>query len=141
MQARCAEIRARQAGALQVGAEEVGGMRHTARALLLGAMAGTLAACSSGSSTSFSIFAEPGKYAYYSCQQIAGQIKNWTQRQQELKSLMERADQSAGGAAVSLIAYRADYVAAGEELDQLRASAHDKKCDQDAAWGSSTVIR
>ena len=116
-------------------------MRHTARTLLLGVMAGTLAACSSGSSTSFSIFAEPGKYAYYSCQQIAGQIKNWTQRQQELKSLMERADQSAGGAAVSLIAYRADYVAAGEELDQLHASAHDKKCDQDAAWGSSTVIR
>ena len=87
------------------------------------------------------LFVEPGKYAFHSCAQIADQIKSWTKRREELKSLMERADQSAGGAAVSLIAYRADYVAAGEELDQLHATAHEKKCDQDATWGSSTVIR
>lgn len=87
------------------------------------------------------LFVEPGKYAFHSCAQIGDQIKSWTKRREELKSLMERADQSAGGAAVSLIAYRADYVAAGEELDQLHATAHEKKCDQDATWGSSTVIR
>ena len=60
----------------------------------------------------FTLFAEPGKYAFHSCPQIADQIKNWTKRQQELKSLME-----------------------------LRATASEKKCDQDAAWASSTVIR
>jgi hypothetical protein len=136
MQARCAEIRARLTGAHLTGAR-----RRGARALLAGAMAATLAACSSTSGNMSTLFVEPGKYAFHSCAQIADQIKTWTQRRQELKSLMDRADQSVGGAAVSLIAYRADYVAAGEELDQLHATAREKKCDQDATWGSSTVIR
>jgi hypothetical protein len=100
-----------------------------------------LAACSSGSDSSFSLFAEPGKYQYYSCDQIAGEIKSWSRREQELKTLMDRADQSAGGAAVGLIAYKADYVAAGEELDLLKATAHSKKCDQAASWRSDAVIQ
>ena len=131
VQARRADIRARLADA----------SRHVARVLLAGVIAAPLAACSSTSGTMFTLFAEPGKYAFHSCPQIADQIKNWTQRQQELKSLMERADQAAAGPAVSLLAYRADYVAAGEELEQLRATAREKKCDQDGASASSTVIR
>src|SRR5579864_7679227 len=95
-----------------------------------------LGACSSGYDSSFSLFAEPGKYDYYSCDQIAAQIKSWAQKEQELKTLMDRADQSAGGTAVGLIAYKADYVAAGEELDQLKATAHSKKCDQAPTWRS-----
>jgi hypothetical protein len=100
-----------------------------------------LGACSSGSDSSFSLFAEPGKYEYYSCDQIAGQIKSWSQKEQELKTLMDRADQSAGGTAVGIIAYKADYVAAGEELDQLKATAHSKKCDQAASWRSDGAIQ
>jgi hypothetical protein len=105
-----------------------------ATALLLGA-------CSSGADSSFSLFAEPGKYQFHSCDQIAGEIKSWSHREQELKTLMDRADQSAGGAAVGLIAYKADYVAAGEELDLLKATAHSKKCDQAASWRSDGVIQ
>jgi hypothetical protein len=100
-----------------------------------------LSGCSSGGYSGFTLFAEPGKYQYYSCEQIAGEMKNWTHREQELKSLMDRADQSAGGAAVGLIAYKADYVAAGEELDLLKATAHSKNCDQDASWRSDAVIQ
>jgi hypothetical protein len=100
-----------------------------------------LGGCSSGPDSSFSLFAEPGKYQYYSCDQIAGQIKSFAAREQELKTLMDRAEQSAGGTAVGLIAYKADYVAAGEELDQLKATAHSKKCDQAASWQSDAMIR
>ena len=100
-----------------------------------------LASCSSSPDTSFSIFVDPGKYQYHNCVQIAGEMKTWTRRRQELKALMDRADQSPGGAAVGLIAYRGEYVAAGEELDQLQSAARSKKCDQDEAWRSSTVIR
>ncbi len=120
----------------------VGG--HAARAaglagiLLSGAM---LAACSSSSDSSFSIFADPGKYQYYTCTQIAEAMKGQTQRVQDLKVLIDRADQSTGGAAVGFIAYKADYVAAEEELDSLRSAARSKSCDQDATWRSSTVIR
>ena len=106
--------------------------------LLSGAM---LAACSSSSDTAFSIFAEPGKYQFYTCQQIADAMKAQTQHVQDLKTLIDKADQSTGGAAVGFIAYKADYVAAEEELDSLRAAARSKSCDQDATWRSSTAIR
>ena len=120
------------------------GGRRPARAagragiLLSGAM---LAACSSSSDSSFSIFADPGKYQYYTCPQIAEAMKSQTQRVQDLKVLIDKADQSAGGAAVGFIAYKADYVAAEEELASVHASARSKSCDQDATWRSSTAIR
>src|SRR5258708_8976834 len=87
--------------------------RAAAGIVLLGAM---LAACSTSGDTSFSLFTEPGKYQYYTCPQIATEMKRWTGREHELKALMDRADQSAGGAAGGLIAYKDEYVAAGEEL-------------------------
>jgi hypothetical protein len=100
-----------------------------------------LTACSSSGESSFSLFAEPGKYQFYSCVQIATETKNVTKREQDLKALMDRAAQSTGGAAVGFIAYKADYVAASEELDSLHAAARSKNCDQDPTWRSSTVIR
>jgi hypothetical protein len=100
-----------------------------------------LGACSIGSDTSFSLFIEPGKYQYYSCVQIAGNIKAWTQKRKDFKALMDRADQGAGGTAVGFIAYRGDYVGAGEELEALQSAAREKKCEQDETWRSSTVIR
>jgi hypothetical protein len=106
--------------------------------VLAGAM---LAACSSSSDTSFSLFVEPGKYQYHSCAQIAAGMDRWSARAQELKTLMNRADQSAGGAAVGFIAYKADYVAAGEEMEMLRSAARAKSCEQDQTWRSNTVIR
>jgi hypothetical protein len=100
-----------------------------------------LAACSSGNDVSYSIFVDPGKYKYHSCAQIASEIKNWSHREQELKDLLDKAEQSTGGAAVGLIAYKAEYVAAGEELEQLHGAARSKSCAQDEGWRSSTAIR
>ena len=102
---------------------------------------GLLTGCSSGSDTSFTFLADPGKYEFYSCEQLATDTKALTKRRQDLKSLMDRADQSAGGAAVGFIAYKADYVAAEEEVGALRSTARSKSCDQDATWRSSTAIR
>ena len=115
---------------------------HLAPALAVLLMATTVAGCSSsGDSAGFTFFADPGKYEYYNCKQIADQIGYWTGRQKELKTLMDRAEQSPGGAAVGFVAYKADYVAAGEELDVLRTTGRNKKCDQNEAWRSSTAIR
>jgi hypothetical protein len=107
-------------------------------AILAGAM---LVACSTGSDTSFSIFVDPAKYDYYTCQQLAADLKGLVKRRQELKSLMDRADQSTGGAAVGFLAYKADYVATGEDLDLLQSTVRSKKCDQDETWRSSAAIR
>jgi hypothetical protein len=100
-----------------------------------------LAACSSFNDASFTVFVDPGKYQFHSCEQIAGEMKTWSRREQELKSLMDRADQSVGGTAVGLIAYKADYVAAGEELELLKSTARSKSCEQAGSWRSDAAIR
>jgi hypothetical protein len=110
-------------------------MRHLAACLLTG---GLLAGCST---STFTVFADPGKYEYYSCEQIGAQIKSWSSREQELRALMDKAGQGAGGAVVNLLAYRADHAAATEELKVLDATARSKNCDNPANWRSNTVIR
>jgi hypothetical protein len=139
---RFADIRGPQAALVTTARRREGrAAPRSAFAAVMIVTGALLAACSTGSDTSFSLFVDPGKYDYYTCAQIAGQVKNWSGRRKELKSLMDRADQSVGGSAVGLIAYRGDYVAAGEELEQLQASAHKKNCDQDESWRSSTAIQ
>ncbi len=101
-----------------------------------------LAGCSTPvSDTSFTVFADPGRYLYYSCDQLAAQRKHWTTREQELRMLMDKAEQGAGGAVVNLIAYKADHVAATEELQMLDKAAREKNCTTPSNWGSSNVIR
>jgi len=68
------------------------------------------------------VFADPGKYQFYNCEQLAGQRTYWTNRELELKLLMDNADQGTGGAVVTVTAYQADHVAAREELKVLEAT-------------------
>jgi hypothetical protein len=122
------------------------GPRARSRAMLCaGAVAMlllALTACSTpGVDTSFTVFADPGKYRYYSCEQISAQMKHWGKREEELRLLMDKAEQGAGGAVVNLIAYKADYVAATEELKLLNRAAGEKNCDTPANWRSNSVIR
>ena len=100
-----------------------------------------LAGCSSISDSSFTVFADPGKYTYYSCDQIILQTKIWTSREQDLRTLMDKAEQSAGGTVVNTLAYRADYVAATEELKILEKTARNKNCNAPPNWGSNSAIR
>ncbi len=99
-----------------------------------------LCACSS-MDTPFTVFADPGKYQYYSCEQIASVTKATSARQQDLKTLMDRAEQSTGGVIASALAYRADYATVTEELKVLQATARDKNCDSAESWRSNTTIR
>ena len=105
------------------------------------ALAVILGGCSSLSDSTFTVFADPGKYTYYSCDQINVQTKQWTNREQELRTLMDKAEQSAGGAVVNVLAYRADYVAATEELRILEKTARSKNCNAPPNWGSNSAIR
>lgn len=100
-----------------------------------------LAGCSTPHESTFTVFADPGKYQYYSCEQLVVQIKTWTKREEELRALMEKADQGAGGAVVNLLAYKADYVAATEELRLIDVAMRAKNCNAPPNWGSSSAIR
>jgi hypothetical protein len=100
-----------------------------------------LAGCSAAGDNPFTLFADPGKYQYHSCDQISAQRKHWAGREQELKALMTRAEQDVGGAIVNVLAYKADHVAASEELKVLEATARSKNCDTPANWRSNSAVR
>lgn len=105
--------------------------RRGAALLLTG---GCLAGCASAvDETNWTMFADPGKYRYHNCEQIAAAIAATTARQQELKALMDKADQSAGGPVVNTFVYKADYVATGEELKVLASTARSKNCNAPAS--------
>ena len=100
-----------------------------------------LVGCSSTGDNPITIFADPGQYQYSTCEQLAGQRKYWTGREQEIRLLMDKADQGAGGAIVNVLAYKADYVAATEQIKLVEAAARSKNCETPASWRSNSVVR
>lgn len=107
------------------------------------ASATLLAACASELSNPLVVgfLADPGQYEFYACEQIAAQRKYWSERLQDLKVLMDRAEKGAGGEVVSVIAYKTDYTAAQDQLNVINATARMKKCSTPESWGSSSAIR
>jgi hypothetical protein len=101
----------------------------------------SLGGCTSATQSSLTFFADPAKYEFSSCQSLAGQRKQWEKRQQELKLLMDRAERSAGGGVVNVLAYQGDYTAAGEELQLVERAQRQKNCDLPENWGSNSAIR
>jgi hypothetical protein len=93
-------------------------------ALVLGTF---LAACSQTVNT-FTVFADPGEYEWFSCEQLLPQRKGLENREQELKQLMDKAKQGTGGAAISVIAYQNEYVMAREKIKVLDETMRIKKC-------------
>jgi hypothetical protein len=106
--------------------------------ILAGAM---LLGCTSTGDSPVTVFADPGQYQYFNCEQLAGQRKYWTGREQEIKQLMDKADQGAGGAIVNVLAYKADHVAATEQVQLIEAAARSKNCETPANWRSNSVVR
>ena len=82
------------------------------RAATLIAFATLLVGCSSLGGSPATFFADPSKYQYSTCDGLNKQRLTWTAKQQELKQLMDRAEQSAGGAVVNVLAYGTDYQSA-----------------------------
>ena len=109
-------------------------------ALILSAL---LAACASELQNPLTrgFFADPGKYEYYSCEQLVPQRAYHEKREQELKLLMDKARRDTGGAAISVVAYQADYTATQDELRVIDATARLKKCSTPANWASTSAIR
>jgi hypothetical protein len=117
------------------------GARHVAL-VVAGSIAGALlAGCSSMGDNPLTFFADPGKYQFNNCEQIATQRQYWSSREKELRMLMDKADQSAGGAVVNVLAYKADHVAANEELKVLESTARSKNCDSPSNWKSNSTVR
>jgi hypothetical protein len=70
-----------------------------------------LSGCASVSETIAPAFADPAKYELYDCKQLETERKGLAKRTNDLRALMEKAETGTGGAVVSELAYRNDYVA------------------------------
>ena len=84
-----------------------------------------LAACTSALENPITVFADPGQYEFYNCEQLAAQRTARKAR----AVLMDKAEGSTGDAFVNLIAYKSDYLTAQEDLKVIDATARVKKCN------------
>ncbi len=94
-----------------------------------------LATCLAGSSPAGAedFFMRPGAFNYLTCVQIASTSRKTAVREQELKTLIDRASGDAFGRLVSLQAYEAEYLKSQSELKKLATLAAAKNCAADAA--------
>jgi hypothetical protein len=85
-------------------------LRGSGALLVLLAAGAVLSGCASMSETVAPAFADPAAYELYDCKQLEGERKALAARTAELQKLMDKAETGAGGAVVSELAYRNDYV-------------------------------
>jgi hypothetical protein len=100
-----------------------------------------LAACTSALESHLTVFADPAKYDYHNCEQLAAERTARKAREEELKSLMDKAERGPGGTFVNAIAYQSDYTAVREDLKLLERAAHMKKCGSPDNWQSNSAVR
>jgi hypothetical protein len=89
-------------------------------------LASALAGCTSNDSGE--LLTDPGRYAVYKCDDFAARWKIVSEREKELRGLMERASQSSGGAVVGSLTYRAEYDAVVSDERMLQRTAAEKNC-------------
>ena len=87
------------------------------------------------------VFADAGKYQFHNCEQLGAIAKAQETRGRELKEMIDRSEQSAGGTVVSVLAYRADYVAVSEDLRVIDSTLRAKNCNPQPSWQSNSAIR
>ena len=87
-----------------------------------------LGGCAVSGERAEDFYVAPGKYIFYDCKQLAGVSAHFQQRDKELRDLMARAKQGAGGELVSAMAYYSDYYSNLGELKDVRREQAEKKC-------------
>ena len=86
-------------------------MLRAAAAGALVVLALALSGCADMSDSWTTAFADPAAYELYDCKQLEPVRKSLATRQAELQGLMAKAQTATGGAVVSELAYRNDYIA------------------------------
>jgi hypothetical protein len=97
-------------------------IKSVGAALLLGAM---LSGCGSFEM----LFVNPASFDYMSCANLAGAAKSTAKRQQDLKELIDRAEQDSVGVFIAATTYRTEYVKTQGDLKLIADAAQSKKCD------------
>ncbi|MBR0792780.1 twin-arginine translocation pathway signal [Bradyrhizobium manausense] len=103
-----------------------------------------LSGCAGVSETIAPAFADPAKYELYDCKQLEAERKALAARTAGLQALMDKAQTGTGGAVVSELAYRNDYVAVRGSAQLAEDAWRRNRCREtppDAAPASATPQR
>jgi hypothetical protein len=87
------------------------------------------------------LFVDPGRYTLYRCDDLATRRKALITRENELRGLIERAGESAGGAVIGSLAYRSEYDSVLAEEKLLQRNAAEKNCNFATPLQSDQTIR
>ena len=87
------------------------------------------------------IWVDPGKFSFYKCDDLARRWKELATREKDLRSLIDRANETSTGAVIGSMAYRSDYEAVLSEEKQLQREASEKKCALTPDYQSDHTIR
>jgi hypothetical protein len=85
-------------------------LRACCVAVALVAAGFALSGCAGMSETIAPAFADPARYELYECKQLESERKGLANRTADLQRLIDKAQTGAGGAVVSELAYRNDYI-------------------------------
>jgi hypothetical protein len=88
-----------------------------------------------------SLITDPNHYEAYHCNDL---IKTWATlqtKEKDLRALMARADEGAGGAFIGAMTYRTDYEYVLGQEQVVRRTAADKKCTLEPTYTSDQSIR
>jgi hypothetical protein len=103
-----------------------------ALALLVLGLGLGLGGCANMSDSMSSAFADPAKYDLYECKQLETERKTLATRSAELQGLMAKAETGVGGAVVSELAYRNEYIAVRGQSRLADEAWQRNKCHEGA---------
>jgi hypothetical protein len=118
----------------------MGSPRHTLRGALFGLGMAALAGCGMSDGPG-ALLIDPGRYSAYHCNDLAARWKVLVAREKDLRALMDKADQTAGGAVIGSLAYRTDYDSVIGEERLLQRTAAEKNCNFTTQFQSDQIIR
>jgi hypothetical protein len=110
-----------------------------ASAALWSALAIALSGCADMSDSMNSAFADPAQYDLYDCKQLDVARRGLANRAAELQGLMAKAETGTGGAVVSELAYRNDYVAVRGQMKFADDAWRRSNCKDNPTQSSQPV--
>jgi hypothetical protein len=103
-------------------------LRACCMAVALVAAGLALSGCAGMSETVAPAFADPAKYELYECKQLESERKALATRTADLQRLMDKAQTGTGGAVVSELAYRNEYISVRGQAQLAEDAWHRNKC-------------
>ena len=103
--------------------------------------AGALGGCA-GSDGVGALMVDPARYAGYRCKDLVGEWKSLTDKEKQLRALINKADEGgATGTVIGAVAYRSDYETVLERQKVLQRTAAQQNCALKPVYSSDSTIR